>query len=439
MNKYLFLIFRNTWQKYPLRIKIEIFLLTFILGAFLSTRFFGWMTNLINSGQVNTTGLSAFISHLALLVPAYSIPFLLIYLLPLQSYFRFSRVLPLTHFNYFEMALATVVKYLAAFLFFLCTMFIGLVFAAGFFAGFYLLTLNILFLLIWTAYSLDWISLPRNRYFFKTFFSITAVMILYSFCYYFTDYYIFFDLVLLPAGFWAYKKMIKKQPVVISNLETQTDHFISGRFSERQPKLNAGFSTPLRALFSKEMLNLQRNTKLRNRNYLSPGLFAVMVLLANMIAEENLTSIMLLISTGFLWLHYSIQFNERYVQADPLFIIKTLPLKFRHLWFAKFGSELVFTAKIIFIFLLINLLFGANLYQMINQAIVIMLIASVLLAAITIFKILFWEQPRTGGLAFHIFVVFSFIMSLNYYLVGPVITFVLLGVFWYLSYREIIR
>ena len=81
----------------------------------------------------------------------------------------------------------------------------------------------------------------------------------------------------------------------------------------------------------------------------------------------------------------------------------------------------------------------AELLTNVEMPLKILLFSLIVLAAIINFKIIFFDRPRFGGYAFHLFIIFISVMSVNYLLVGPVIALMLLIYFTYYSYREFAR
>ena len=136
--------------------------------------------------------------------------------------------------------------------------------------------------------------------------------------------------------------------------------------------------------------------------------------------------------TGLLiWTHYSSHFNEKYVFAEPSWFIKTLPIRFRHLFAAKYFAEIGFVTLLIFGVFVFFQFCGLELNEQFIWLIALFVFANVILFTMLNFKIMFFNNPRLAGYAFHFAMFFMIIMVLNFRLVGPIIGFCLLIFFLY--------
>jgi hypothetical protein len=61
--------------------------------------------------------------------------------------------------------------------------------------------------------------------------------------------------------------------------------------------------------------------------------------------------------------------------------------------------------------------------------------SSAILITMIAFQIIFYDDPRTGGYAYHFSIIFFVVMSLNYYFTGPLLTVLFLLFYVYKSYR----
>jgi hypothetical protein len=67
---------------------------------------------------------------------------------------------------------------------------------------------------------------------------------------------------------------------------------------------------------------------------------------------------------------------------------------------------------------------------------IISLFSIFILYIITIIRIIFFDNPRFAGYAYHFLIIFTLVMISNFYLVGPVITLLLIIYLNYVSYRQ---
>jgi hypothetical protein len=67
---------------------------------------------------------------------------------------------------------------------------------------------------------------------------------------------------------------------------------------------------------------------------------------------------------------------------------------------------------------------------------IISLFSIFILYIITIIRIIFFDNPRFAGYAYHFLIIFTLVMIFNFYLVGPLITLLLIIYLNYISYRQ---
>ena len=195
----------------------------------------------------------------------------------------------------------------------------------------------------------------------------------------------------------------------------------------------------LTPLLAKEILNYLRNRKYIRIQIISFIIYVIILFFLNIKLQENYIIYSSAITFIFIWHHFSFQFNEKYVKADSAVFIKTLPFKYYQLWITKFISEFIFVL-ILLLFLTVYYLFvGIQFIDIYQSLLVILLFSVIVLAAIINFKIIFFDRPRFAGYAYHFFIIFITVMSINYYLVGPIIATALLIYFTFYSYREFTR
>ena len=158
----------------------------------------------------------------------------------------------------------------------------------------------------------------------------------------------------------------------------------------------------------------------------------IMILLSRI---ENKDLIMTLLTGLVIWLHYSNYFNEKYVQPEPDWYFHTIPFRFRHLWLSKFLVEFIFIIIILISFWIMLSISGFNLNEQLNMILLMLPFSIVVLSIMLNFQIMFYDDPRLAGYAYHFTIIFLLIMTINYRLVGPLISVILLTFYFYKSYR----
>jgi hypothetical protein len=68
-------------------------------------------------------------------------------------------------------------------------------------------------------------------------------------------------------------------------------------------------------------------------------------------------------------------------------------------------------------------------------AVFVFLLSVLILTTMLNFQMLFYEDPRYAGYAYHFSVIFFVVMSYNYRFVGPLVTLFMAGYFFYKNYR----
>jgi hypothetical protein len=192
-------------------------------------------------------------------------------------------------------------------------------------------------------------------------------------------------------------------------------------------------------LVAKEILNYIRNRKFIRMQIFSLLIYLLIILFLHINVHENFVLYSAILSIFFIWQHFSLQFNEKYIKADSSVFIKTLPIKYYQLWISKFICEFLFVLILVLFLALLYLLKGFQFAEMYQSLFAILLFSLIVLATIINFKIIFFDRPRFAGYAYHFFIIFIVVMSINYYLVGPAIAFILLIYFTLYSYRGYVR
>jgi len=188
-------------------------------------------------------------------------------------------------------------------------------------------------------------------------------------------------------------------------------------------------------LFRKELYSLWRNPRYR-RLKLQTFFFylGTLIILHYMLNEAN-DMWMMFFSTAVFWMHYNVHFNSKYVSAEPDWFFRTLPVKFHRAWFSRFFAEFFYVVLLLIAQWLFLALAGIAFSTQIQWIGALLLFASIILSIVLNFQILFYDNPRLAGYAYHFTLLFIVVSAYNYSLVGPLSAVFLLAYFTYLTRR----
>jgi hypothetical protein len=195
----------------------------------------------------------------------------------------------------------------------------------------------------------------------------------------------------------------------------------------------------IRPLLIKEILS-----HVRNKNYMRLKIISFIIYLAIMIIvdifyQEYYTSTVSVLTILLIWEHYSHQFNEKYITKESRLFIKVLPIKFYQYSLSKFLSEFIYIALILVFVLILTLLHGIAPFKILNILGIITLFSLFVLYIITLIRVIFYDNPRMAGYAYHFLIIFTMVMIFEYYLVGPIITFFIILYLHFKSKRQFVR
>jgi hypothetical protein len=134
-----------------------------------------------------------------------------------------------------------------------------------------------------------------------------------------------------------------------------------------------------------------------------------------------------------IWEHYSHQFNEKYSGREPRYFYRVLPLRFYQVVIAKFISEFTFIFLVVLILSIYLTIHALSLSDILIFAGMVLLVSAFILYLMILVHTLFNDNPRFAGYAYHLMIIFSGIMILNFHLVGPIVTF---GILIYLQIKS---
>ena len=429
----------NSWRSMSWLHRIEIILLVGLIYIVTIGKIYEQYMDCLHYDWMTPFALADLVTSFFIISLFLSGPFILLYMLPRQSGLHpfYSKPLSskqlfqLTGYYYFKYQLITTIIYLV---------FLSALVGVNWLASIASLALMLAFSLV--TYILQFklfINRKSNLHFLKLLFTI---IILYA-----TIYSIFFcyinvpcisNLVLLiTAGFLLWKQWPK---VGILHLELIFPIKSTWRANHRTVRLDFKkipkfLPVKLQALFNKELLGLWRNPLYRRLKWITFFSYIILMIMIILSQIENKDIIMTLLTGLIIWLHYSNYFNEKYVQPEPDWYFHTVPFRFRHLWLSKFLVEFIFIIIILISFWIMVSISGFNLNEQVNLILLMLPFSIVVLSIMLNFHIMFYDDPRLAGYAYHFTIIFLLIMTINYRLVGPLISVILLTFYFYKSYR----
>ena len=140
-----------------------------------------------------------------------------------------------------------------------------------------------------------------------------------------------------------------------------------------------------------------------------------------------------------IWEHYSHQFNDKYVTKESSYLIKVMPVKFYQYCLSKILGEFIYILLILIVVLIATIIHGVSLQHIFIILLIISLFSLFVLYTITLIHVIFYDNPRTSGYAYHFLVIFTLVMNFQYYLVGPLMTLFMLIYLHFKSYRQFVR
>lgn len=419
--------------------KIEVILLVGLIYIVTIGLIYKHYLDWLNYEWLTTFGLTSLTTNFFIIAIFLSGPFILLYLLPRQCGLHpfynkplsSKQLFQLIGYYYFKYQLITIIVYMV---------FLSALFGVNWLASIVSLGLMSVFALVIFVLQFElFINRRTDLYFLRLLFTIIIVYtdIYVIFIWYLNVFWIFNLVVLTAAGFFLWKQWPQGNPIhlelVFPMKSAWRDNHRMGRLNFK--KIPKFLPAKLQVLFNKEILGLWRNPSYRKLKWITFVFYIFLMILIILSQIENKDVIMTLLTGLVIWLHYSNYFNEKYVQPEPDWYFHTIPFRFRHLWLSKFLVEFLFIIIILFSFWIMLFISGFNLIEQLNMIILILVFSIVVLSIMLNFQIMFYDNPRLAGYAYHFTILFLLIMIINYHLVGPLISIILLTFYFYKSYR----
>ena len=429
----------NSWRYMGWLHRIEIILLVGLIYIVTNGKIHQQYLDWLNYDWITQFGLTSLVTNFFIIALFLSGPFILLYMIPRQSGLHPFYSKPLTSkqlfqligYYYFKYQLITTIIYLV---------FLSALFGINGLASITSLAMMMAFgLLIYVFQFKIFINRKSNLHFLGFHFAIIILYTtIYSIFYWYLNIPWIFNLLILTAtGFILWKQWPKEATIHLESIypkksSWQVNHQTSRLDFKKIPKF---LPAKLQALFNKELLGLWRNPLYRRLKWITFISYIILMIIILFSQIENKDLIMTLLTGLVIWLHYSNYFNEKYVQPEPDWYFYTVPFRFRHLWLSKFLVEFIFIIIILISFWAMLFISGFNLNEQLNMVLLMLPFSMLVLSIMLNFQIMFYDDPRLAGYAYHFTIIFLLIMTINYRLVGPLISIILLTFYFYKSYR----
>jgi hypothetical protein len=439
--KYYLFQFSNYRKNLPFRIKIEISALLIIFYVY-GTEKLVYILRSVSDHSATGFGLSAFLQHVLLMPAMISLPFIYFNLFPRQRNLKVLRPFPLTPVASATLLILHLVKYQLVYLILLFPLLTAVLVALGPWPAIYL----VIPLLILPSVVLVCLHALAGRYpsRFKIliiyFISILAYFSLFA-VFYFTDgiHIIFYQSAVVlglilalyhgGSGPWEQWDTILYRFSALINRSGVKSGIVNYSSIGRYIPLS------LRPILTREILIQIRNHKYLRLKILSLLFFVLGTLLGRFYAAENFRHFFTVLVVALIWWHYSSHFNEKYVQSEPEYFLRTMPWSYRHFVISKILNETIYVVILTLLVFSVFLITGVSGKEILISVITLFSVAVFVLFTTIIFKLIFYDNPRLAGYAYHFMILFCLVMTVNFYFLGPLITVGLLIYFTLKSYQ----
>ena len=443
--KYHFRQIINYWRHLKFRIQVEAIILIVIFYSYFAGKFVQYFDQLLIQQDVSPMGLSLFILHGFFLVVAVLTPFIYFNLFPKQSGLINLSLYAFTKYSALILLLIYFIKYQIMIILIATPIFTALTISTGPFILVYILMFAGSSLFLSSTMILVLVSKNQSRiiiffYYYLFFFLYFAS---FAIVYTFTQYYFYYcNLVILSGWIVSIKSW---------NREWQSwDHLLNKvrpvfqKSSQSKSKLTY-YNFPnilpktIQPLLIKEILSHSRNKNYIRLKIISFLFYIAILIFIDLYYIDYYASGISLMTILLIWEHYSHQFNEKYVAKESKLLIKVLPIKFYQYSLSKFLSEFLYIILVLLFVLFSTLIHGISPEKIMNVLSIISLFSLFVLYIMTLIRIIFYDNPRAAGYAYHFLIIFTVIMNLQFYLVGPIITLFIIIYLHIKSQRQFAR
>ncbi len=435
------LLFRqplHIWRTFEIRYKLEAIALFILIFAFLGTRLdnlFGqWVGDIFSK-----TELTLLVANLFTFQISITGLFIISWLIPRQNSLRPFLTRPLCKNQLIKLVGFHSFKYLSLYLILFLPTATALYSAIGLISFLSALMIVLIFSLFYLIHFIQQKQkYSLKKFIFRGLLSILFYHGLFGLFFYVGDYLLLFQIVstflvlAYTIKMYSGKDMLPLENFIPYLEKVYSKPEIDQSARKRMPQFLPAIVQPL---FEKEVASLWRNPNYKRLKIKSIALFFILntlIIISNIEYKETWISIL---TALLIWVHYSNGFNDKYVFADPSWFIKTLPMRFRHLFAAKFIAEIGYVILLTFGVLIFYQFCDITFSEQLTWLAALFLFANVVLFTMLNFQIMFFNDPRLAGYAYHFAMFFIIIMALNFQLVGPIIGLCLLMFFLYKNVR----
>ena len=435
----------NYWHSLRLRVRFEIIFLFIVFYTFFTGKFISYVHLLLLQPDTSPTGLCTLIVHIHLLVVVLSTPFIYLNLFPKQKGLLNLSIYPLKKSDAFVTLMTYFVKYQMIIILIVTPVYTALALSTGILMLTYILLFSCSSVILSALLVLILVSINQSRLkiFILYFSTVFIYLTFFVFLYITSDFYFLYSILVIICGWILLLKSWNKQwqswdlmlnrfrPFIqrSNQYKTRLTYF---KFPRLLPKI-------VQPLFIKEILSHIRNKNYMRLKIISLAIYMAVLILVDIYYHEYYTNAVAILSLMLIWEHYSHQFNDKYVTKESSYLIKVMPVKFYQYCLSKIFGEFIYILLILIVVLIATIIHGISLQHIFIILLIISLFSLFVLYTITLIHIIFYDNPRTSGYAYHFLVIFTLIMNFQYYLVGPLMTLFILIYLHFKSYRQFVR
>ena len=435
----------NFWRHLRFRIRAEFLILFVIFFAFFTDKFVLIFGQILDKPTSSPIGLSTLIVHVLLSVVFLSAPFIYLNLFPKQKGLTNLSLFPLCKSETLVLQINYFAKYQLIIILIATPILTALTISTGLFILLYIIFISFSSLILSSMMILILATVNQKRLsvLIQYYLYLFLYMFLFALIYWFTDYYFYFTIIVICIAWIILSKYWNKH---WQTWDQTLNRYrpISQKYSQNLSKLNyfnfpLKFLTSLRPFLIKEFLSHIRNKNYMRLKIISLALYLFILILVDIFYFDYYTSAISLLTILLIWEHYSHQFNEKYVIKESLFFMKVLPVSYFQYSISKFLSEFLYIFLILIIVLILTLAHNIELVKIFNVLGIVTLFSIFVLYIITMVRVLFYDNPRLAGYAYHFLIIFTLVMIYNFYLVGPIIALFIILYIQFISYRQFSR
>jgi len=435
----------NYWRHLKFRIRIEIITLFLIFYSFFTDKFVSIFEQILTQQNTSIIGLNAFVLHLLMLIIVSSTPFIYFNLFPKQKGLTNLSLYPLKKTEVFSTLIIYFVKYQIVIILISTPILTALIFSSGPLMLLYILFISCSSLFLSSTLVLLLASYYQSRfkiiYLYYLFFLLYFV--LFAVVYSKTNIYLYYNILVIFCGwivllrFW--KKRWQSWDHILNRFRPINQKSTQNRSKITYFQFPSIFPKTIRSLLIKEILSHVRNKNYIRLKIISFFMYMTILIFIEVFYHAYYASAISILSLILIWEHYAHQFNDKYVTKESSFFIKILPIKFYQYCMSKFISEFIYIIFVLFIVFIFSLIHGIVLSKILNILGIITLFSVFVLYIITLIRVIFYDNPRVAGYAYHFLIIFSLVMIFNFYLVGPIVTLFIIIYLHFKSYRQFVR